>query len=294
MCIAIFKPKNIIIEKDILKTCSENNPDGIGFAYIKDNKIIINKYMDFDDFYSDYSKVEITSPMLIHFRIATHGKVSVQNCHPFRLNSRMALVHNGIISGYGDRETKSDTLDFIEKVIGNISYKMWKNPSFRELVGNAIGYSKFCILDVSGNHYIINEQKGVWVDGVWFSNTSYKPKVTYIKTSDKDDKTWDMYGNETYDSWYKRTHKSDDGQQSLFDTKHGDIDNTVDEDDYAFIYQCTECGKIFKSQEYDDVKCPKCKCEKIDEVGCYYDGTDYYYTQEQIDEMKKDDEKVGV
>ena len=137
--------------------------------------------MDFEAFYKEYKLVETTSPMLIHFRIATHGKVELDNCHPFKLNNRMVLIHNGIISGYGDKEKKSDTRDYIDKVLSKISWKMWKNPAFREMVGQAIGYSKLGIMDVSGEMYIINYDKGVVEDGVWYSNSSfkeYKPKTT--------------------------------------------------------------------------------------------------------------------
>ena len=117
MCIAILKPKDKTISKETLQECCNNNKDGMGFAYTDGNTVYINKYMNFDDFYKDYKEVETTSTMLIHFRIATHGKVEVKNCHPFKLNNRMALIHNGVISGYGDKENKTDTQDFIDKVI---------------------------------------------------------------------------------------------------------------------------------------------------------------------------------
>lgn len=180
MCIAIVKPKNKIIPREVLQTCAEANPDGMGFAFCKDDKVYICKWVDdFDKFYEYYSKVETTSNMLIHFRIATHGEVCKDNCHPFKLNNRMALVHNGIISGYGSKtDNVSDTRDFIDKVIGKISYKQWYNPAFRELVGKVIGYSKLGILDKTGRYFIVNEQKGVWDDGVWYSNSSYKKVET--------------------------------------------------------------------------------------------------------------------
>lgn len=213
MCIAIMKPKDKVLSKEILETCCKANPDGMGFAYIDGDTMYIKKYMKFEDFYKDYKEVENKSNMLIHFRIATHGKVEIDNCHPFWLNHRMALVHNGVISGYGDRDTKSDTRDFIDKVIGNISWKLMKNPSYRELIGKCIGYSKFAILDISCDYWIINEDKGVWDDGVWYSNTSYKPKksVSYTTypsstTSDTNSKVWDMYGDEDYDAWWERVY----------------------------------------------------------------------------------------
>lgn len=283
MCIAILKPKDKTISKEILETCSKNNPDGMGFACIQDNKVYMYKFMDFDDFYDEYIKHENNSTMIIHFRIATHGKVEVKNCHPFKLNHRMALIHNGVISGYGDKELKTDTQDFIEKVIGNISWKEWKNPSFRQLVGNAIGYSKFCILDVSGNYYIINENKGSWDNGVWYSNSSYKPKEvkTYTTYSyKKDNKEWDMYGNETYDSWYSRTHNNEQQKLPLGKIEEFDNDDKFD-DDYAFIYRC-KCGNVYKDTKYDGSKCSKCGSNNVEEVGCYYNGTSYYYEQESV------------
>lgn len=251
MCIAIVKPKDKVIPKEVLQTCCENNPDGMGFAFCKDDNIYIRKYLkDFEKFYKDYSKVETTSPMLIHFRIATHGGINVENCHPFILNSHMALIHNGIISGYGDKEKKSDTRDFIDRVIGNISHKQWKNASFRELVGNAIGYSKFGILDRQGNIYIINESKGYWTDGVWYSNKSYEAKKVITTTTQKkeDDTT-------SYD-WYKKTK-------------------------YKSHFKCEHCNKTFLVDGYAYYsKCPHCGKYSCDNIGYQINGKDYMYDED--------------
>lgn len=246
MCIAIVKPKDKVIPKEVLQTCASANPDGMGFAYCKDGKVIIVKAVDnFEKFYKAYSKVETTSNMLIHFRIATHGEVCKDNCHPFRLNNRMALIHNGIISGYGSKtENKSDTKDFIEKVIGNISHKQWHNPSFRELVGKVIGYSKLGILDKTGEYFIINEEKGVWDDGVWYSNSSYKPKEIVENKKDNDDINW-------YDNWKKK---------------------------YKSIFVCSECGKEFMVDGYTYwEKCPGCGKMTSNQVGYKINGKEYRY-----------------
>lgn len=245
MCIAIVKPKDKTIPKARLKICSEANPDGMGFAFCKDGNIYIRKYLDdFEKFYKDYSKVEKTSTMLIHFRIATHGEINVENCHPFKLNNHMALIHNGVISGYGDKEKKSDTRDFIDKVIGNISHKQWRNPAFRELVGDAIGYSKFGILDTVGNYYIINEDRGYWTDGVWYSNKSYEEKKPITKTETT---TYTTY------NWYK-------------------------EKKYKSIFKCDKCGKEFMVDGYSYwSQCPHCKSYSADNIGYQMDGKDYRY-----------------
>ena len=258
MCIAIVKPLDKTISEDRLRTCYNNNKDGCGFAYIKDNAIFVKKFMEFEAFYKEYKLVETTSPMLIHFRIATHGKVELDNCHPFKLNNRMVLIHNGIISGYGDKEKKSDTRDYIDKVLSKISWKMWKNPAFREMVGQAIGYSKLGIMDVSGEMYIINYNKGVVEDGVWYSNSSFKeyePKTTTSRTNYKYD----------YNKYYA-------------------YDN---DDKYQLIYKCKACGKEYVKNENEDAVCDVCKSIRSEEIGFIYDGVRYYYKDEGYENQMK-------
>lgn len=274
MCIAILKPKDKKISKEVLQTCFNNNKDGCGFAYCDKGTVMMCKYMKFDDFYNDYIKVENKSNMLIHFRIATHGGVNLLNTHPFKLNNRMALIHNGVISGYGDKENISDTRDFIAKVIGNISWKMWKNPSFVELVDRAIGYSKLVILDKSGEYFIVGEDKGEWNDGVWFSNTSYKPRTykTYTSYSNnKQGKVWDMYGDESYDDWYAR----ELANRMVKDNKKDD-DKYSEANEYV-IYKCKKCGKEDYFSEDEQPICDVCRSEELEEIGYSFNGVDYLF-----------------
>ena len=234
MCIAILKQKEKTIDKDLLKTCSENNRDGCGFAYVDNGKIIIKKFMEFEKFWEEYSKVQDNHTMLIHFRIATHGKVELSNCHPFKLNNKMAIIHNGIISGYGSKtENLSDTKDFINKVIGNITYKIWKNPSFRELVGMGIGNSKLVILDNEERYYIINENKGEWVDGVWFSNSSYKKKPVVKQYTKNNYKSYSSYDDYYYDKYNMKP-----------------VNNN-----YYYTFKCPKCGKFYHTNNWVDSIC---------------------------------------
>ena len=43
MCIAIYKPKGNTISKDTLKNCFDNNPDGSGFMYAQNDKLVVKK-----------------------------------------------------------------------------------------------------------------------------------------------------------------------------------------------------------------------------------------------------------
>ena len=184
MCIAIMKSENKKISKTTLQRCYESNPDGAGFMFAADKKLTVKKgYFTFKEFYKEYKPHE-NKQVLLHFRIKTHGPIDKDNCHPFLVNSGLGFIHNGIISGYGDNK-QSDTIDFNKSILQKIVAKhgnmgLFDDPMV-ELIENVIGYSKLVFLDRHGNYRIMNEDKGHWNNGVWYSNNSYKKPepVTY-------------------------------------------------------------------------------------------------------------------
>ena len=194
MCIAIMKSENKKISKTTLQRCYESNPDGAGFMFAADKKLTVKKgYFTFKEFYKEYKPHE-NKQVLLHFRIKTHGPIDKNNCHPFLVNSGLGFIHNGIISGYGDNK-QSDTIDFNKSILQKIVSKhgnmgLFDDPMV-ELIENVIGYSKLVFLDRHGNYRIMNEDKGHWNNGVWYSNNSYKKPepVTYTGYQ-----AWDKQG----------------------------------------------------------------------------------------------------
>ena len=184
MCIAIMKSENKKISKTTLQRCYESNPDGAGFMFAANKELTVKKgYFTFKEFYKEYKPHE-NKQVLLHFRIKTHGPIDKNNCHPFLVNSGLGFIHNGIISGYGDNK-QSDTIDFNKSILQKIVAKhgnmgLFDDPMV-ELIENVIGYSKLVFLDRHGNYRIMNEDKGHWNNGVWYSNNSYKKPepVTY-------------------------------------------------------------------------------------------------------------------
>ena len=197
MCIAIYKPEGKVISKDTLIECYNGNPDGAGFMYAQNKKLHIEKgFFSFDSFYEAY-KLHEQKQTVIHFRIKTHGKIDTTNCHPFAVNSSIGFVHNGVITGFGDTN-HSDTIGFNHNILQPLVHKWGNLALFQDpiidLIEGRIGYSKLVFLDRHGNHKIMNESKGVWDDGVWYSNNSYKPYVAPVST-------WK--DNYSYGSWRK-------------------------------------------------------------------------------------------
>ena len=183
MCIAIYKPKGKVLSQATLKECYTSNPDGAGFMYAENKKLHIEKgFFTFQSFYDAFKKHE-TKQAVIHFRIKTHGKIDTTNCHPFAVNNAIGFVHNGIISGFGDANY-SDTIGFNQNILQPLVSKWGNLALFQDpiinLIEGRIGYSKLVFLDRHGNHKIMNESKGQWDDGVWYSNDSYKPYVAPV------------------------------------------------------------------------------------------------------------------
>jgi hypothetical protein len=200
MCIAIYKPEDKVLSLATLKECYTSNPDGAGFMYAENKKLHIEKgFFSFQSFYDAFKKHE-TKQAVIHFRIKTHGKIDTTNCHPFAVNNAIGFVHNGIISGFGDAN-HSDTIGFNQSILQPLVSKWGNLALFQDpiidLIEGRIGYSKLVFLDRHGNHKIMNEHKGTWDDGVWYSNDSYKPYVAPVTTYDWKDSKYDWKKNVT-------------------------------------------------------------------------------------------------
>lgn len=187
MCIAILKQAGLVISRETLAQCFKANSDGAGFLYNEEGKLKISKgYFNFEHFYKHYIK-HADKQMLIHFRIKTHGPVAEENCHPFFVNKELGFIHNGIISQHSSNIALSDTRDFNETILKPLVAKygttIINDPTVKTMLEDYISYSKLVFLDVHGNSTIINEDRGVWDQGVWYSNSSYVIPKPYVFTN---------------------------------------------------------------------------------------------------------------
>ena len=192
MCIAILN-NGKSISKSKLKTCWDNNDDGAGMLYIQDGVLVAEKFPNeglqnddnFAKFYERYNAVKSSEsgdlPMLVHFRIATHG-TTPEYLHPFFVSDTLGLIHNGIIHGFGSAEF-SDTAEFtnlLSKLPGVTSCDILDNPFVNDAIHMYLETSnKLVFLDNTGEYRIFNEQMGEWIGDNWFSNDSHTKRVRY-------------------------------------------------------------------------------------------------------------------
>lgn len=197
MCIIVAKPRNTQLPTwDTLEKCFKRNPDGAGFMYNNANGVVVIKkgFMTFSDFKKAFREEKRhfdfeTSAVVFHFRIATHGEVSKECCHPFAVSTdldrlretsitaRYGAAHNGIIYGRNTNNRKSDSMDYIMSVVAPLA-KMTREDLCRDkwaaqILADTLGKTnKLALLDGEGNLRLVGDF--TCEKGVYYSNTTYK------------------------------------------------------------------------------------------------------------------------
>lgn len=184
--------------EDIEMACA-NNPDGFGFAIRINDTILTSRGLDsrrvIDKFFA-LKEAYPESDGMFHARLATHGTINDQNCHPFRVagDKRLVLGHNGILPMQVPAKGKrSDTRIFAEDILPAMGIEILDSYHDRAALEDWLGTNKMVIMSthpaLKQDYYILNEQHGMDDNGVWYSNCSYQPYTYKYKPLPKyDDK----------------------------------------------------------------------------------------------------------
>lgn len=189
MCIAILNT-NGKLSKQTFKTCWGNNPHGGGIAWSDGNKVhTFKEIKSVSTMYTKYCELRDQFPdgnILIHFRIATHGRINETNCHPFKVSNKLAFIHNGMISSptLGKSPDFSDTYLFNQLILQKLPKNFVNNEAILSMMADFIGYSKLIFLSANNDWCIVNESLGIWDGDNWFSNDSYL-ELPPVKNSGK-------------------------------------------------------------------------------------------------------------
>jgi len=173
MCLIIDKPANLELSASTLANASFNNPHGWGVMYCEGGMVKVEKGLKLAGLLDLLPKLDATRA-IIHFRQATHGKVNVENCHPFRVTDDIWLMHNGIVSVPEIANDMSDTYNFCTYVLGPIlsaNPDLFGTDHLEAIIDSFDSSSKFALMRSDGMVQIINRKAGHdSKDGVWYSN----------------------------------------------------------------------------------------------------------------------------
>lgn len=188
MCIIVAKPKNIKVDErfiGVMEKCFLNNPDGFGYMYPVGNRVHIKKgYMKWNNAEKELRSLLGKDMLLVlHFRVATHGKIDRFTCHPFPLTNKVSelksvrttasvgVAHNGVVSFCASKKSGlSDTQVFIKDYLSKMDPDMLRQNYMQDIIAEATN-SKFAIMFPDAVHLIGNFIED---DGIYYSNITYK------------------------------------------------------------------------------------------------------------------------
>lgn len=171
MCLLIAKLANStwIPSKEEQTNAWNSNPHGFGAAWInRKGELVYQKTLRQKDVAGIIRSIPKASPCLLHWRLATHGEKTVENCHPFPcFGGNWIGAHNGVLSRQVCIGDKTDSESFLMTLEGD-------SPDVEDIEQrvDVLGYGKLAFLSNMGEIRIANEDEGSWrIDGeVWQSN----------------------------------------------------------------------------------------------------------------------------
>lgn len=200
MCVIMYKPSNVKIDKTTLGLAWDSNPHGAGLAYFThENKTqVIKGIMTLKALLKTMHCLQDVE-LVLHFRFATHGLKNRQQTHPFTVSKQVsvakamsfngvydnAFFHNGIIYSCGDNQI-SDTLDFTSRILAAIP-----QTKTRLAVLEAID-SHFAYME-GGKTYLIGryeEYQGLSCSNTYFDK-GFKPIARNYYSGNDEISTWE-------------------------------------------------------------------------------------------------------
>ena len=187
MCMLTYIPGGTTPDPAALYNGASLNDQGHGYAIVADNSIIVERGMDATDVIESFivaREQHPEGPALFHSRWATHGAVTVDNCHPFQVGDdrNTVVAHNGILPAAlrpGRGDDRSDTRVLAEDYLPTEPFgSLGRRRSRARLAKMITETNKLAILTVNrryrGNAYLVNESSGYWAGGIWYSNNDFR------------------------------------------------------------------------------------------------------------------------
>ncbi len=210
MCFLAAYPADVDVNPGHLWEAAATNRDGSGWAIVHGRKMITGRSMSPEQAVEEFdlARAKYRGEAVFHHRYGTHGTMSLDNVHPFRVGKRKdtLLAHNGILPSLTQPlkgDPRSDTRKFSQTVLPTLwgarnGRVNWDDAETVASIGEWIGtWNKLTVLTVdptlSAHLYIVNERSGAWVhesgrtgtpqESAWYSNTDWIPYVPPVRAT---------------------------------------------------------------------------------------------------------------
>lgn len=184
-------------------------------------------------------------PAMFHSRWGTGGTEDLANCHPFTVgrDTQTVVAHNGVLFSVSNKEARSDTAIFAEKILPRMLRRI-DRPGKREKLESYLGYgNKIAVITVNPKYrrsaYLFNEDMGYWDAGEWHSNSDYRTPVYAGKYSPFANWSSDDYRAYGQDWTVPALESVRDDCWSCLSKRCVDIDTYV----CTVCHVCVDCGE---------------------------------------------------
>lgn len=186
MCVIVYKPTGVPLpDKQVLTACALQNPDGFGLVAHNGKMRHIYKNVTLDpesvaSCITDHVSQHDTA--LIHFRLATHGNVTLANAHPFPVpGSDLVMMHNGVLQadtlalnvGKGT-DSEAFAKQYLTRIVGNSERALDRIRANNRKIRDLISGDKLAFMDRRGKVRIVNHARGTLIGRCWYSNTHWR------------------------------------------------------------------------------------------------------------------------
>lgn len=201
MCIILTCDANRRPDPETIEACWETNPDGAGYAYATDDKVVISKgYMTLTELEWGLKHVPENAPLILHFRIGTSGGYGPEVTHPYPVTSSLealhaldveapvAIAHNGVLPyPSDDAQGISDTVAYIMRVVSRVAGQrpvidhggLCKSAKARRTLRLTSKGSRLALIDAAGHLLRIGEGWETVAPGIYASNGGWRYKPVY-------------------------------------------------------------------------------------------------------------------
>lgn len=267
MCLIILKrdEKSVITNRQF-KTMIYKNPDGLGFMWKENGRVMTEKCMGTDQQKFDmFRKHRNKQTFVMHSRVRTHGNKDEANCHPFEILNKdkgdpidLYLMHNGTFSNAPDIDKgMSDTYHYANYILKPLAKAnvdlIWTDANIQRMISRDVALNRIVLMrsdDVETAILIFNKQQGEEITGCWHSN-NYGAGFTLFGHNDR----WSRNNTAQSRRWCSVQQKYID---QVWDTKKREFVDAKEEDDATLILLNAKKNDTIANQDKVVVLRPEC------------------------------------